>query len=333
MSPETVNPGAFEFVGNTLDDDCDPTTSDTAAAPPCSTSAKFDVVTADDVAKAIDLCQFTTANPPIEQKKWGVIKAEHRLASGGQPSVAQLSNMQNWQTAILQNYGTSVAPKLGPTMAAISSGKMRDMDDPGFVYPNGGTSFGSQSQPPANYLAENGGMLPSSAGCSGTCPAGSGANDSVNVKLTIRVPSNALSFSYRFKFNSAEYWTYACTSYNDFFLALLQTTAPGIPLDKNISFDDAGNPVSVNNGFFQVCVAKGCYTCPSGTFELMGTGMEAGNTGGATNWLTTDAPVTPGEEMILELMVFDVSDGILDSLVLLDAFKWNPVPAQVGTHE
>jgi hypothetical protein len=176
-------------------------------------------------------------------------------------------------------------------------------------------------------------MLPASQGCSGSCPAGSGANDSVNIRLTIRVPTNALSFSYKFKFNSAEYWTYSCTAYNDFFLALLQTTAPGIPADENISFDSLGNPVSVNNGFFEVCVAKGCYACPAGTSELQGTGLEVGNTGGATKWLTTDAPVTPGEDMMLELMIFDVSDGVLDSLVLLDAFKWNPVPAEVGTHE
>ena len=37
--------------------------------------------------------------------------------------------------------------------------------------------------------------------------------------------------------------------------------------------------------------------------------------------------------MILELMIFDVSDGVLDSLVLLDNFKWNAVPLQVGTHQ
>jgi hypothetical protein len=35
-------------------------------------------------------------------------------------------------------------------------------------------------------------------------------NDSVNLKLTIRVPTNARSFSYQFKFYSAEFPEYLC---------------------------------------------------------------------------------------------------------------------------
>jgi hypothetical protein len=153
----------------------------------------------------------------------------------------------------------------------------------------------------------------------------------VNLRLTIRVPTNALSFSYQFRFFSAEYWTYSCTSFNDFYLALLTTKANGIPADHNISFDSKNNPVSVNNGFFDVCVKKGCYSCPLGTQALQGTGMEIGNTGGATAWLKTTAPIVPGETMVLELMVFDVSDGILDSLSLLDAFDWSIDASAVGT--
>jgi hypothetical protein len=242
--------------------------------------------------------------------------------------------MQNSQTAILINYGTGgIVPKKGPTMAGISSGMMRDQNDPGYAAPNGGTDFFYLSNPPANYLAAHGGDLPSSAGCSGNCPAGDEANDSVNIRLSIRVPTNAQSFSYDFRFISAEYWTWACTEYNDFYLALLQTGAGGIPADKNISFDGMNNPVSVNNGFFDVCVAKGCYTCPAGSAQLAGTGMQLNSTGGATKWLTTDAPIVAGETMQLELMIFDVSDGVLDSLALLDNFRWNLTPSSVNTHE
>jgi hypothetical protein len=120
--------------------------------------------------------------------------------------------------------------------------------------------------------------------------------------------------------------------------------APGIPADHNISFDSLHNPVSVNNGFFEVCQSKGCYTCPSGTASLAGSGMEKldsifdpGNpiaiTGGGTMWLTTDAPVVPGETLTLDFMVFDVSDGILDSATILDNFRWSLSPAVVGTHQ
>lgn len=327
--PEAVNPGAYEYPGNLVDDDCDPGTPDTAPTA-CSTAAKFTGVTPEDVAKAIDLCQFADANAPLGQKKWGVVKAEFLLANGSTPSAAQLTNLQNWQSAVMTDYGTGgIVPKNGPTFAGISSGRMRDMNDPG--YPGSpSTSIGVNSQPPAAYLAAHGNALPASQGCSGTCPSGSGANDPVNVRLTIRVPTNAKSFSYQFRFFSYEYWTYQCTSYNDFYLALLQTGAAGIPADKNISFDSLTNPVSVNNGFFDVCQVKGCNTCPGGTGELAGTGM--GTTGGGTVWLTTTAPVVPGETMQIEFMIFDVSDTILDSLTILDNFQWSIDPSSVGTH-
>jgi hypothetical protein len=208
---------------------------------------------------------------------------------------------------------------------------MRDQNDPGYTNPNGGSGLGYYGSPPAAYLAANGNQLPSSAGCNGTCPAGSGANDGVNLRLQIRVPTNALSFSYQFRFFSAEYWTWSCTAYNDFYLALLTSGAANLPKDKNISFDSKKNPVSVNNGFFDLCTKKGCYTCPSGTAALAGTGMQLNNTGGGTEWLKTTAPVVPGETMILELMVFDVSDGVLDSLALLDAFEWSISASSVGT--
>jgi hypothetical protein len=240
--------------------------------------------------------------------------------------------MSNWQSAIMTGYGTGgVVPQKGPTMAAISSGRMRDQNDPGYVNPNGGTGFGVYSQPPAAYLAAHGNALPSSASCNGTCPAGSGANDPIDLRLQIRVPTNALSFAYQFRFFSSEYWTYSCTQYNDFYLALLTSSAGGLPADKNISFDSLDNPVSVNNGFFEHCVPKGCYTCPQGTGALQGTGMQLNSTGGGTVWLATTAPIVPGETMVLELMVFDVSDDILDSLSLLDAFTWSLDPAGVGT--
>lgn len=339
--PAKVNPGAFEFVGNLVDDDCDPATSDATPAAACSTSADFSAVTAQQVADAIELCQTTTAGAPLPTRKWGVTSASFRLASGAAATGTALSNIQNWQTAILQNYGTGgVAPMAGNTMAGLSSGRMRDSNDSGFIAPDYGTDLASINAPPGAYLAAHSGSYPSSQSCNGTCPSGATAYDSVNVRLQIRVPTNAESFSYKFRFFTAEYWRFTCDIYNDFFLALLTSGAPGIPADKNISFDSLTNPVSVNNGFFEVCQAKGCYACPSGFGQLVGTGMDldapgAGSglqrAGGGTEWLETTAPVIPGETITFELMVFDVGDGNLDSLVLLDDFQWSIDPSGVGT--
>jgi len=104
------------------------------------------------------------------------------------------------------------------------------------------------------------------------------------------------------------------------FLARLDTAALGMPLDKNVAFDSMGSAVSVNNMFFEVCEPQGCSSCPVGQADLAGTGFDAG--GGATKWLTTEAPIVRGETITLDLSIFDVSDGAMDSAVLLDGFAW-----------
>ncbi len=338
-NPALVNPGAFEVGGNMVDDDCDGTVDNTLGT--CSSASKFTGVTATDVANAIDLCQTTTANAPLPTKKWGVLSAQLLLANGAVPAGADLTNIQNFQTAVLTDFGTGgVVPKFGTTMAGLSSGRMRDAGDTGFVKPVVGTAFASAiafnplpGAPLGTYLANHSNnLLPGQ--CGGTpCDVGTGANDSVNARIQIRVPTNALSMHYDFRFFSGEYQGFQCTAYNDYYLAMLQTGAAMIPADHNISFDANNNAVSVNNGFFQDCGgnAKNCAACPGGTGALVGTGMDQVN-GGATEWLTTDAPVVPGETMTIEFVIFDVTDHIYDSLVLLDNFRWSVMSSTVGTH-
>ena len=44
--------------------------------------------------------------------------------------------------------------------------------------------------------------------------------------------------------------------------------------------------------------------------------------GGATGWLFSQAPIQGGETFTLDLMIWDVGDGVLDSSVLIDNFRW-----------
>ena len=94
----------------------------------------------------------------------------------------------------------------------------------------------------------------------------------------------------------------------------------------------------------QAQASPGTSVCPGGTGELAGTGFDAPGTycaapssgGGATGWLTSTAPVTPGEVITLEFMVWDTGDANLDSSVLIDHFTWVPTagsttPVETGT--
>jgi hypothetical protein len=334
-NPKLVNPGAFEVPGDGVDNNCDGIV-DNPVTTACSTASKFSGVTGNDVAQAMDICQTTTANATGTMKKWGLISATQLHADG---TVATASEAQNSQTAIKTNFGTGgVVPKKNSTLAVISSGMARAAADSGWVLPISGTTFTSSiafpgAGPLQTYTSAHGNaLLPGHCG-STTCPVGTGANDSINIRLVIRTPTNAQGFSYDFRFFSAEYQTFQCTAYNDYYLAILTSGAPGIPTDHNISFDALNNPVSVNNGFFQDCGGNGksCGTCPYGTGALAGTGFDQ-VAGGATEWLTTDAPIVPGETITLDLMVFDVSDHIYDTLVLLDNFRWSLTPVTLGTH-
>ena len=145
-----------------------------------------------------------------------------------------------------------------------------------------------------------------------------------------------------------EYPFWVCNDYNDQFIALV-SPAPAGSINGNISFDSMHNPVSVNLGFFDVCdpgqigdyaisckgIGKSCPSapdpyCPSGTGELQGTGFDVWDTafggGGATSWLTSQAPVRGGEEISIRFAMWDTGDANFDSTTLIDNFQWTATP-------
>ncbi|MCU0657016.1 MAG: choice-of-anchor L domain-containing protein [Polyangiaceae bacterium] len=351
--PKLVNPGAFDVGGNNLDDDCDGTKDNAVAS--CDGGLASNSNNALDYARAMDLCQTTTENDPL--KKWGVISAQLTLANGaGVPNVNS--------RAIRPGFGTQVAPKKGNNLAVLSTGGAADLNDvnPGYLDFQTGAIMGTSSGFPADWLAANGGQLPNAPGCPGLA-AGATANDPVMLRLRIRVPTNAQSFSFNSFFYSSEFPEWVCTPYNDFFVALLDSSfsgQPANPADKNLAFYDpppAGAPffpvgvnlARLNNGLFQVCLNGqiGCAgsnptnisTCTQGTGQLAGTGMDileggcgANNTtGGGTGYLTSSGNVRPGEIIEMRFAVWDTGDSIYDSLVLLDNWTWSLNASQPGT--
>lgn len=349
LSPELVNPGAFEFGGNTVDDDCDGMVDN--VVPTCDGALASNSANPDDYARAIDLCQFTELNPadPADLT-WGVIDAQLLRADGAANPTAD-------SRSIRAGFGTVIVPSQGSSLAVFSSGRAADSNDanPAPVAFQDGLDTGTTSGFPADWYAANGNTLPNAPGC--PAPGGAQAYNPMMLELDVRVPTNAQSFSVMMYFFSAEYPEYVCTAFNDFFVTLVDSTNATNPADGNIAIYDDGIsqwPVGVNileaaNGLFTQCSNGGIAQCGFGgnyagcvgTGELAGTGFDTqgstiyscgynGRYGGGTGWLLMSGNVTPGEVMNLRFAIWDTSDGIFDSVVLLDDFQWSVDASEPG---
>jgi hypothetical protein len=130
------------------------------------------------------------------------------------------------------------------------------------------------------------------------------------MRVFATVPPSNNSISYDFAFFSTEYPYYFGDVYNDMYVGWLESES----WTGNISFDEGGNPISLNAGFLDFRDDGGTQVP-----ELAGTCMQRH---AGTKWLSTTAPVTPGEEITVVFAIFDLADPILDSYVFLDNFTW-----------
>jgi hypothetical protein len=210
----------------------------------------------------------------------------------------------------------------------------------------------------ANQPLKQANELPVAPGCgSGSAGGPSLARDSVMLYLRLRAPTNSRAFSFNSYFFSAEYPEFVCSTFNDQFVALVDTPtgAPSPianPIDKNLmTYINGGQkwPIGINvakgTNLFSVCESQmsnpGCWdpdvsatSCTLGKAQLTGTGFEASGgctIGGGTFWLTTAGNVIPGDIVELRFSIWDVGDFAFDSLALLDGFQWLPSATLPGT--
>ncbi|MBK7860519.1 MAG: putative metal-binding motif-containing protein [Archangiaceae bacterium] len=306
-----VGPFAIEDDANKIDDNCDGNVDE--AAPQCEGALSGS--TAADYAKAIGLCGFVT----------------------GSNFVTGSPNARN----IRASFGNGFTPKAGAQMVFLSTGTAKDDKEMPTYNPQPGTQFGTSGAHPLWAKPKCGPAI-------STAPS---ANDMTEVDFTIQVPQNAKSFSYEFAFFSAEYPEYVCTKYNDRFIAILESK--GLDTTKlppgqcvggtsvptcNVSYDGQGQPVTINNGFFDVCdsftgknadYVQITNTCTKSSSLLAMTGYDRSDSvysnkvGGSTGWLKTSAPVVPGETIKIRFIILDEGDNKYDSSVLIDNFKWD----------
>ncbi len=298
----------------------------------CDTGIAIDPSEGMDGARAMGLCKQASGD------SWGVVSAEWLRAdgqplAGGSPGSIESTDLSKGK-GVLPSFGNAVTPREGAAMLALSSGSARAPGNPDYVDPGGNWKDTTPHGAPPGYPKES----PACPGVTTGSPY-----DSAGLKLVIKTPLDAKSFTFDFNFYTYEYPDYICDQYNDYFVAMLSPTPMGLP-DGNISFDEQGNTISVNAGFLQACQPCNTggknFTCPLGYGEILGTGFDSnsftlncGIQGSAgTSWLTTTAPVeNPGENIELFFAIWDSGDGVLDSTVLIDNFRFELTEGEVGT--
>lgn len=304
------------------DNDCDGKRDELPTL--CDDPTKLDKTKPLDYARAIELCDTDITCAPPEKPCPGQLACVdghcRRVLS------AEFNKTGNAKArAIVTNFAksTTLLPRMGQSMIVLSTGLAEY--DPQQNCPQDGEDFlitgdidpDPKSSDPDTY-------------------------DMASLKLQILVPTNARSFSFDFQFFSAEYPDYLDSEFNDtFWVALDSKNYTG-----NISFDKNGVPIKLNNAFFDICDPDPFHPqtsqfCTKPAAMLTGTGYAkdcagggpfgpacgGASCGGSTGWLTTTSPVEPGEIITLTFYIFDKGDGILDSAVLIDNFRWSLTPA------
>ena len=280
-----------------------------------------------DYAKTIGLCKIKDPNDPND---WGLISATITDPTGG-------SAVHAGSNGLLSAFGNVIKPKDGKLMLALTSSKLGNpITNPDY---SGGTTSGA----PSDWLDEQNpkGKFPAAKSCTSGSGTSGLVNDAVMLTLEIKTPKTAKSFSFNIYFITKEYPNFICSSYNDFFIALLDSgytsDDPNLknPKDKNLAMDENGNPVGINlapDGLFTQCSPTNSYpktkeSC-KGTAELKGTGFDSN---GGTGWLTTRGNINGGETIKLRLAIWDLKDWIYDSIVLIDNFRWDATEQKPGT--
>ncbi len=294
----SVNPGAYDDPENDVDDDCDGTRDNPARDCDCGTMPTL--------IEALDICDTRFLRGASDTSPAGPEAARGRgaISHYGSP-------------------GNGLVTRLGCSYTVLDTGP---------IQPNPGA--GTDRQPGTDYYNPSGDIF--GMWCTGPEPDPDPRGfdpapficDTQQLSIQFTAPTNAVGFSFDFVYISSEYPEWVGEGFNDTFYAILDRPSTGERI--NISFDDYGAEIEVDNAFFED---------PPVT-NLAGTGYsdtclnEIGTTticGSSTGWLRTSWEIEPREEFTLTFSIHDEGDGIYDSMVILDNFQWSLDAVEPGT--
>ncbi len=352
----TINPEAFDFAGDTVDNDCNGVVDDAVVNCAADATSKDAI----QIVRSMDMCKQKT------RTKSGAVfdaltKAEwFSTKTTGITTTITAGNQHGIGVGIFPSFGSN-PPRNGAGMFGLQTGPVLSKDPRASSWMDGGNE----------KIADACTAIPlNAADCksltNGTSPApgvGTPVADYTELRLTIQVPSNAQAMKFDFSFLSTEFNQYWHSAYNDAFFAIATTKK----FTTNVAKDAKGSAITVNSGFFQLCPLP---PGPSGivmpealvncvgvagdkTKSIFGTlagtnfdGAGIGKTddtvtdptsgkkyiyGGGSGWLTTTFGVEPGEVITLRLMIMDTGDGYLDSAALIDNMSWEKAPPKLAT--
>lgn len=260
---------------------------------PCDSNIAINSADPLDAAKALGICDG------LETAKWelpdGTTSTSESFAVGH---------------GILPNFGIANQAWEGVVLLALSSGTARRPSDINYSSP----SIGFDKNYAHGYPQASNVEFPIS---SNACPTPLDAHDGISLSVTFKVPRGVTGYSFDFNYFTADYPDSVCTAYAD--------QAAVILTDKNqaskyILFYGNQNPVSSQTAYYEVCAKPSTgYLCPLGGAGLDKTGFEQN---GATGWNTVTESATSGDTVTLKFMIWDSGDGLSDTTILFDNFKW-----------